>query len=145
MVYEIVSNGTVVGRAEKPDYITLNSPNGFPQETDAEHADCVSVCGKLYQLPGAAHGSADYPDAIVRPADEAKKAFAAETEAKEETVHLGRNVADLEAAALELADSVDATASGTEAAIAELSTNTEAALMEIGDMLAALVEQNGGN
>lgn len=42
-------------------------------------------------------------------------------------------ITDLEAAAMEIADNVDMAASGT-----------EAALMEIGDMLADLAEQNGG-
>lgn len=98
-MYAIISEGTEVWRTDKPAYITLESPNGTPQETKkAEDADCVSVHGKLYQLPGAKHINEDLPSAIIRKVDSGAVTYKTGQEAQKTEHKLDETTAEIEAA-----------------------------------------------
>lgn len=97
-MYEVISDGTVVDRRDAPVYITLRSPNGTPQQTTAENADCVSVRGQLYQLPGAKNVDESLPKAILRKADGGELSHETEQLARATQADLEDTSAEMESA-----------------------------------------------
>lgn len=99
---EVVSDGVVVARFEKPVYITLVSPNGTPQPTDREHADCVSVRGQLYQLPDAVNIDDTLPKATLRDADSGEITDVIADDQRTTSDRLSETACEMESAICEL-------------------------------------------
>lgn len=52
-MYTILSEGKLLAYTDKPNYVTLDSPNGVPQPVPQYQADALSVNGTLYNLVGS--------------------------------------------------------------------------------------------